>query len=373
MNSKKLFATVAISAMLLTGCAFQGNTIIKVNDANITQSQFDKAMKDATKNTMFAQMDINKNKNSFMYLMMKDKVSNELVVKSLIDQEMDKKHITVTKDDTEKELKTIIDSVGSKEKFEAVLKQNGVTISDFKKDLVEAVKMKKLASTIAKVNVSDADARAFYNKNIDKFKYPDKVRASHILIGANEQEIQSKIMSDPANKKLSPADVKAKVSAELAAKKAKADKVLAEVQKNPDQFAKIAKENSEDTQSAKQGGDLGFFAQKDMVPSFSKEAFSMKPNTISGLVKSPYGYHIIKVTDRMKAGQQPFAKVKEEIKHYIENQEQVKIIESLINTLKKQAKIVYVDKSYSPDAIQKAMRSQGSPFSPAKKADKKAK
>src|SRR5574344_2248659 len=109
MNSKKLFATIAISAMLVTGCAFQPrNTIIKVNDANITQSQFDKAMKDATKNTMFAQMgiDINKDKNNFMYLMIKDKVSNELIVKSLIEQEMDKKHITVTNEDTEKELKT---------------------------------------------------------------------------------------------------------------------------------------------------------------------------------------------------------------------------------------------------------------------------
>ncbi|MBP7211670.1 peptidylprolyl isomerase [bacterium] len=361
MNTKKLFATVAVSAMLLTGCAFQPrNTIIKVNDDNITQSQFDKAMNEASKNSMFAQMGLNpaKDKNNFMYLMLKDKVSNDLIVKSLIDQEMDKKHITVTKEDTDKELKTIMDSVGSKEKFDAILKQNGVSSSQFKKDLEEAVKMKKLANTISKVNVSDADARAFYNKNIDKFKYPDKVRASHILISASEQEITAKIMSDPANKGLSQAEVKAKVDQELALKLQKANKVLAEVNKNPADFAKLAKENSDDQASAKQGGDLGFFAAKDMVPAFSKKAFTMKPNTVSGIVKTPYGFHIIKVTDRMKAGQQPFEKVKPEIKHFIENQQQVKIIESLINTLKSHAKIVYVDKSFSPEAIKNAVRNQ---------------
>lgn len=362
MNSKKLFATVALSAMLLSGCAFtqSRDTIIKVNDKNITQGQFDEIFNKAASNSMFSQMgiDVKKDKNGFLYLMIKDKVVNELIVKSLIDQEMEKKHIKVTKEDTDKELKTIIDKIGSKEKFEEVLKQNGISPAQFKKDLKEEVKMKKLVNTLSKVSVSDADAKKFYNENLSKFKYPDKVRASHILISANPEEIKQKLLSNPANKKLSPDELKAKVDKEIALKKEKAEKILAEVKKDPASFAKVAKESSDDTSSAKKGGDLGFFGQQEMVEPFSKAAFSMKPNTISGLVQSPYGYHIILVVDRKKAGQEPFEKVKSEVISYMESQAQVKTLESLIESLKKQAKIEYVNKEYDPKTIQEALKNQ---------------
>ncbi|UKI41715.1 MAG: hypothetical protein L6V95_01270 [Candidatus Melainabacteria bacterium] len=83
----------------------------------------------------------------------------------------------------------MIDRVGSKEKFNEILKQNGISNEQFKEDLVEGVKLKKLIDTIKVPSVSDADAKKFYKANIDKFKYPDKVRASHILISANRDEI----------------------------------------------------------------------------------------------------------------------------------------------------------------------------------------
>ena len=73
--------------------------------------------------------------------------------------------------------------------------------------------------------------------------------------------------------------------------------------------AKIAKEKSEDPGSAIKGGDLGFFPKGRMVPEFEKVAFSIKPNTLSEVVKSQYGYHIILVTDRKAAGQDPYEKV----------------------------------------------------------------
>lgn len=361
MKIKKVLATVAVSALLLTGCAFnQKDTIIKVNGQSITQSQFDEMLNEALGNSMFAQMgiDVKKDKNSFLYLMMKDKVVNELIVKSLINQEMDKRKIKVTKEDENKELKTIIDKVGSKEKFDEILKQNGISSDKFKKDLKDEVKMKKLVNSLSKVTVSDAEAKKFYRENISKFKYPDKVRASHILISANPEEIKEKITSDSANKGLSKEEIQAKINEELAVQLEKAKKVLAEVKKNPEDFAKLAKENSDDTASAKKGGDLGFFTKQEMVEPFAKVAFKQKPNTISELVQSPYGYHIIMVTDRMKAGQEPFAKVQDEVVAYLENQAQVKILENLIESLKKQAKIEYVNPEYNPTSIQDALKKQ---------------
>lgn len=360
MNTKKLFTTLTLSALLLTGCGFRKDVIIKVNDKEITKSQFEEVFDKATDNSMFAQMgmDVKKDKNSFLYLVMKDKIVNELIVKTLIEEEVEKRKIKVTKDDTEKELKNIIDKIGSKEKFNEILKQNGISTTQFKKDLDEEVKMKKLVGMLSKITISDNDAKKFYNENIAKFKYQDKVRASHILISANPEEIKQKLMSEEANKGLSESEIKTKVSEEMALKLEKTKKLLAEIKKDPNSFAKFSKDNSDDTTSAKQGGDLGFFTKQEMVEPFSKAAFAQKPNTIGEIVQSPYGYHIIMVKDRVKAGQEPYAKVKEEIKAYLESQAQVKVLENLIESLKKQAKIVYTDQEYNPEKIQEALKKQ---------------
>lgn len=361
MKGKKLLATIALSAILFTGCGIKSaQTIIKVNDKNITQGQFDESFNKQTNNGMIAQLGINvkDGKNNFLYYLIKERVVNELIVRELLEQEMDKRDIKVTKEDTENAIKEIVDKVGSKEQLQQILKQNGVSAADFRKDLAQEVRMKKLAKELGNSDVSDADAKKYYNENIKQFKYPEKVRASHILIAVNPQEIEEIITSNKENAGLSKDEIKKKVDAEIAAKKAKADKVLAEVKKDPSQFAKIAKENSDDTTTAVKGGELGFFSAQEMVPEFSKAAFSMKPNTVSGLVKTNFGYHIIMVTDRMAAGQEPFEKVKNDIKAYLQNQKQLQLIDNLVESLKKNSSIEYVNSEFDPATIRKEVQQE---------------
>ncbi len=357
MKGKKLLATLAVSAVLFAGCGLKSQeAIIKVNDQTITQAQFDQLFDKQSSGGMLAAMgiDVKKDKNSFIYLLIKDRVINELIVKTLLNAEIEKRGIKVTNKDVDDAIKEIVDKLGSKEQLNTLLKEHGVSNSDFRKDLKEEVKMKKLAKELGVPAVSDADAKNFYNKNIDKFKYPDKVRASHILISVNPQEIKEIIKSDEKNKNLDEAAIKAKVNEEIKAKEAKANQLLAEVKKDPSLFAKLAKENSEDTTSAVKGGDLGFFTAKEMVPEFSKAAFSMKPNTISEKpVKTQYGYHIIMVTDRAAAGQTPFEKAKANIKGYLENQRQLEAIDNLTESLKKNAKIEYLNPEYDPSQVKK--------------------
>ena len=360
MRGKKLLATLAISAVLFAGCGLKsGEAIIKVNNQNITQGQFDAEFDKQAGNGIAKALGVNvkDDKNSFLYLLIKDRVVNELIVKSLLNEEIKKRGITVSNQDVDDAVKEIIDKVGSKEQLDALLKQNGISNANFKKDLKEEVKMKKLAKELGSSTVSDAEAKKFYNENIAKFKHPDKVRASHILISVNPQEIEEVVKSDAANKNLDETAIKAKVNAEIQAKEAKAKELLSEAKKNPTQFAKLAKENSEDTATANKGGDLGFFAAKEMVPEFSKAAFAMKPNTISDKpVKTQFGYHIIMVTDRSAAGQEPFEKVKPSIKAYLENQKQIALIDKLTESLKKSAKIEYVNPEYNPENIQKGVQ-----------------
>ena len=361
MKNFKLFATIFIASMsmILCGCVNK-NAVVTVNGEAITRAQYEKAFDAVANNSMFVQMgiDLKKDENSFLHLMLKERVINELIVKKLIDQEISKRKIKVSKEDMDKQLKSIIDKVGSKEKFNALLKENGVTTSQFKKDLTDEVKIQKLVDSLSVVSVSDKDALKFYKDNEDKFKNPDKVRASHILVSANPEELKAKILETAEGKKLSAGDLDAAVKKDMAEKRAKADKLLAEVKKNPSEFAKIAKENSDDTVSAKQGGDLGFFAKEEMVEPFANAAFNMKPNTISSVVQTPYGYHIIMVTDRQKAGVEPFEKVKSEIKEFLTNQEKVKVLQQFVDTLKNNAKIEYNDPSFNPAAIQKALKEQ---------------
>ena len=377
MKGKKLLVTLAVSAILFSGCGFKGaNTIIKVNDTKITQGQFDKALEKQMGNSMFARMgvDLKNNKNTFLINILKVRVVNDLVTKALLEQEMDKRGIKVSNKDVDDAIKDIIKKVGSKDQLNQILKQNGLTNSEFKEGIKDQVKIKKLADQIQDTTVSDADAKKYYNENINRFKYPEQVKASHILIAANKKDLEELIKAENEGRELSEAELKAKVEERIKEKKAKAEEILSEVKKDPTQFAKIAKEKSEDPGTAPNGGDLGFFAKGRMVPEFEKAAFALKPNSVSGIVQTNFGYHIIYVTDRKEAGQEPFEKVQNDIKQYMQSEKQITLVDNLLESLKKNSTIEFVDPAYNPEAIQEDIQKQlNGPFEDEKQAPAGAK
>ena len=351
---KRVITCSLLSVMLLAGCTLSKEAIIQVNGQSISKSEFEKAIDLELNNSPFKAFGGAKNfvksDENYMYLIYKEKVVKELIVKSLIDSEISKRGITVTEDDIKEEMKSIIDKVGSKEELNKTLKQRGVSNNEFKTNLENQIKIKKLVRSINNIKISDADAKKYYDSNLDKFKHDEQVRASHILISSDLLKIIQQIKAK--NKDISASDMNAKVEKIQAEQKAKAEAILKEVKANPDNFEKIATQKSEDKGSAVRGGELGFFSKEAMVPEFSKAAFAMKPNTISEeLVQTSYGYHIIKVTDRIEPGITPFEKIKEEIKFYLETEEQVKVLKNLVDGLMKTAKIEYIDNSYNVDEL----------------------
>lgn len=364
MKGKKLLVTLAVSALLFSGCGFKGgNTIIKVNDTKITQSQFDKELNKQMGNSLFAQMgvDLKNNKNTFLINIIKVRVVNDLITRALLDKEMHSRGVKVSNKDVDDAIKDIITKVGSKDQLNQILKQNGLTPAQFRDGIREQVKIKKLADQLGDTTTSDADAKKYYDENLQRFKYPEQVKASHILITANRKDLEELIKAENEGKELSEADLKAKVDERIKEKKAKAEEILKEVKKDPSQFAKIAKEKSEDPGSAQNGGDLGFFAKGRMVPEFEKAAFNLKPNSVSGIVQTNFGYHIIYVTDRKEAGQEPFEKVQNDIKQYIQSNKQIELVDNLVESLKKNATIEYVDPAYNPEAIQEEIQKELNP------------
>ncbi len=132
--------------------------------------------------------------------------------------------------------------------------------------------------------ITDEQAKAYYDENPTLYS-TTQIRASHILVKdeAAAREIRDQVKSDPSK------------------------------------FAEIAKEKSTDKTSGQKGGDLGMFGPGRMVPEFERAAFALKPNEISDIVKTQYGYHVIMVTDRKEGERRPFDQVKEQIKATLRN------------------------------------------------------
>lgn len=359
MNKFKVVAFALLAMFVFTGCSVKNNSdVIKINDTVITKSEYEKAYDSVVSGKMFEQMgiDLKKDPDNIFALMMKEQVVSSLIVKTLLNEEMDKRKITVSKEEIADGEKEIISRFGTKEQFEQILKSNGVSYKKFKKDLEDEIRMKKFVDSVAMVSIGESVAKKYYDDNIDKFKYPKRVRASHILISANENQIAEKIKEE--NKDISEEELKTKVQDEMNAKKEKAQKLQAQLKNLPKNFAKLAKENSEDIVSATRGGDLGFFAKEEMVPTFANVAFSIAPNTISDVVKTDFGYHIIMVTDRNEAGTLTFEQSKKDIINYLEGRDKVEILKSKIESLKNEAKIEYLDSSFNPEEIQKKIKAE---------------
>jgi peptidyl-prolyl cis-trans isomerase D len=127
---------------------------------------------------------------------------------------------------------------------------------------------------IESAQVSEADIKAAYEANAARYRKPEQRRASHILIRADKN---------------APA-------ADLKAAEDKAAQILAQLKANPADFAKLAKQNSQDPGSATNGGDLGFFGRGMMVKPFEEATYALQENQISDVVRSDFGFHIIKLT-----------------------------------------------------------------------------
>ncbi len=205
--------------------------------------------------------------------------------------------------------KELLDSMIAREIILEQAKKDGLDKSKEVADRLEDLRKRLIVDTYLKqkveqeAKVSDADLKKFYDENKDKFKTGEQVRASHILV-KTEKEAQD---------------------------------ILAQL-KNGAKFEDLAKKYSTDATAAK-GGDLGWFSKGAMVPEFDKVVFGMKEGQVSGIVKTQFGYHIIKVTGIRPAGIRSYDDVKEQIKNTLLPSKQQEIVKKILEDMKKNAKI----------------------------------
>jgi peptidyl-prolyl cis-trans isomerase C len=242
---------------------------------------------------------------------------DQLVVYTLLSQESRNRGIKVADTEIDQKIEQLRKQFPNQEAFAKALTDRGLTMDRLKHDAQVDISVNKLmdAELANEPAPSEQDAKTFYDKNPERFKEQEKVRASHILIKVDQK---------------APEAAKQKARAEI-------DEVLKQAKAGGD-FAKLAQEHSQDG-SAAQGGDLDYFTRDRMVPEFAKVAFELKPGQISDVVQTQFGYHIIKVVDHQAARTVPYEQVDAQIKQFLGNQKKQQHTEAFIDGLKKKSKI----------------------------------
>ncbi|MBO1199194.1 peptidylprolyl isomerase [Staphylococcus simiae] len=237
----KLIVPLTASALLLGACGSNAtdskdNTLISSKAGDVTVA--DTMKKIGNEQIANASFDVMLNK------ILADKYKDKVNTKD-IDKEIDKEQ----------------KQYGGKEQFESMLKQQNLTLDQYKEQKRTAEYQKQLLAD--KVDISDKEIKE------------DTKKASHILIKVKSKKSDKEGLDDKKAKE-------------------KAEEIQKEVAKNPDKFGEIAKKESMDTSSAKKDGSLGYVIKGQTVDSFEKALFKLKDGEVSKVVKSDYGYHIIK-------------------------------------------------------------------------------
>ncbi len=211
-----------------------------------------------------------------------------------------------------------------------------------RENLVAQEELKQIDNTIA---VNDADLKKAYDENKKDY---EQVKAKHILIAF----------------KGSPAAQKGKKELTDAEAKAKAESLRAEIVAGKVKFEDVAKKESDDVESGKNGGDLGAFGRGQMVPEFEQAAFGAKVGDVTPVVKTQFGYHIIKVEEHAST---PF----EQVKATLEKTVKQKKLRDTLDAMKESAKPVYDEAYFATPPAPAPAKAPTTPPPAAPKPEKK--
>lgn len=290
LRTRRLALVVVLCAAfvgLAAGCGGSSSSssgvpkgdIALVNGQGITKAQFDHALDQYNRSATAAGQKPAKPGSSDYDTVVQQKIVPYLVQRAEFEQQAKKLGVVVTAKDVDKEIKSIAKQYfkGKMSGFLAAIKKQHSTLPEVRDTIsLNLLQQKVTAKLTSGVKITDAEALAFYNKNIAQYKKPTSRDLAHILVKT----------------------------------KAKAEQLYTQLQ-NGGNFAKLAKKNSTDTSSGVNGGKLGVQAANALVKPFSTVAFKLKTGTISKPVKTQFGWHIIKALGPvLPASTTPFSKEK---------------------------------------------------------------
>lgn len=318
------FATAGLVALLILGCSKSGEpkkdpkepltgeptrVVAKVNSDPITLAEVNRIVQ-AWRSGRFRDIDPNTPEPQLQQKAIDNLLEQRLLVSAAKDAGQ-----AASDADVDAQLQSIKARFPDEAAFQQALQQQGLSETDvksgFRTDMtIQGFIQKSFLDTIA---VTPEQARRYFDQNPGEFAKPEMVHARHILVRTGAQ------------------------GAEESVARAKAEGLLKEVRGGAD-FAAVAQKGSEDN-SAAQGGDLGTFKRGDMVGPFDSTAFALAPGEISGLVRTPFGFHIIKVEERIAPGTFGFDEVATQLFSKLRSTRSDAHVKAFLAERKKKAKI----------------------------------
>ena len=302
--TRTILAVALVSALALaaTGCN-SDNVAATVNGEKITVEELNQQVEQLKKQypTMFEGAD-----GEGRLIDFKQRLLNNLIDQELVRQAAEDKDIEVTDADVEKQITQLKSGFDDDTAFNEALTSAGMTLDTLQTQIREQLLTQKLIESLdASATATDAEVKTYYDANKDQFFQDAAKRASHILFKPEDKE--------------------------------NAEKVLKELEDGGD-FAQLAKKYSTDTATAANGGDLGW-PTSAYVEELQKAIDELKVGDTSAVVKTPYGYHIIRVTDERDATQQKLEDVKDQIKQILVQQTRADAYQKFLDALRKKATI----------------------------------
>ncbi|MEF2902115.1 MAG: peptidylprolyl isomerase [Terrisporobacter sp.] len=298
MKRLVLIGLAALISVNMVGCG--NDTIAKINDVKISKDEYNK-IASFLYATGYVQEDKNKgiNNNILSFI-----IDNEVAY-----QDAQRENIKVEDKDVNEKYEDLKETLKSNSAYKAKLDEVGVNDdflkSQVKKDLIVS---KYKENFMKNIKINDNEIKTYYDNHKDEFT-KEEVRASQILISTLDDN--NNVVNQEQKEKL----------------KDKAEDILEKLKNNED-FAILAKEYSDDKNSGKDGGDLGYFSKEDKNIDFTNPVFKLEKDQLSDIIETEYGYHIVKLTDN-KSVTKTLEESKEDIKNKILNQKYTQHIDSL--------------------------------------------
>ncbi len=219
----------------------------------------------------------------------------------------------------------------SEASFKRQLTAMGMSLEQFKADILERALVEQVIERELKpkINVTDAVVKKFYDENPAKFEQPEMVKMLHVHVST----------VNPNTRQPLP-------TAERTKKRELIDKTLARAKVGED-FKKLVTEISDDMRTKEMGGEYTV-AKGTMEPAFAgieAAAFSLRPGQISAVLESAFGYHLIKVTEKIPAKQTPFAEISERLREALRQQEVQKMLPDYMEQVKKEAGVEIISQA----------------------------
>src|ERR1700681_2831055 len=245
-------------------------------------------------------------------------VLDKMIGITLLQQEAKAQGIAPSEQELDQTLAARKQRFPNEEVYQKALKQMGLTEAGLRVQTRDEIAIQKYIETriLSNVAVSEQATRDFYEKNKDQIRAPERMHLRHILIAVSTK-------ATPAEKEKA---------------RAKAEDIRKQLTGGAD-FAKLAAAVSEDPTSKDRGGDLGWVAPGQAPPTLEKAAMALKPNEISPVVESPFGFHVIQLLERQPAGVVPYEQAKERLAAMLKQKQARDLVETKIKELMAKAKV----------------------------------